>query len=69
MSSGTGDKLEGKVDELKGNVKQGIGGATDDPGLQAEGKVDETKGKGKGVLGDAKEALSDAADNIRGKTS
>ena len=68
MSGGTGDKIEGKTDELKGNVKQGVGDATGDRSLQAEGMADEAKGKGKGVLGEAKDAASNAADTIREKT-
>lgn len=63
MSSGTGDKLEGKADELKGNVKQGVGEATGDTSLQTEGQLDEAKGKGKGILGDAKDGLN----NLTGK--
>ena len=63
MSSGTGDKVEGKMDELKGNVKQGVGDATGDTSMQAEGMADEAKGKGKGMLGDAKDAVRDAADS------
>ena len=69
MSGGTGDKVEGKVDELKGNVKQGVGNATGDTDMQTEGMVDEAKGKGKGVLGEAKDAVNNAADTVREKTS
>ncbi len=58
MSSGTGDKLQGKADELKGNVKQGVGEATGDTSMQAEGQVDEAKGKGEGLLGDAKDTMN-----------
>ncbi len=74
MSSGTGDKLEGKADEIKGNVKQGVGGATGNEEMRSEGQVDEVKGKGKGVLGGAKDmmdkagdTLGDAADNVKRK--
>jgi uncharacterized protein YjbJ (UPF0337 family) len=51
------EQITGKVDELKGKVKQGIGKATDDPGLQAEGVVDEAKGKVKQAYGDVKGAI------------
>lgn len=64
MSSGTGDKLEGKADELKGNVKQGVGRATGDSELQAEGQMDDATGKGKGVVGAAKDALDTAGDKL-----
>ncbi len=64
MSSGTGDKIEGKADELKGNVKQGVGKATGDRDMQAEGQADELAGKGKGVAGKAKDTLDKAGDAI-----
>ena len=75
MSSGAGDKLEGKADELKGNVKQGVGGATGNEEMRSEGQVDEVKGKGKVIVGEAKnsldkagDTLSDAADTVKQKT-
>lgn len=51
------EQVTGKVDELKGKVKQGIGKTTDDPGLQAEGVVDEAKGKLKQAYGNVKDAI------------
>ncbi len=54
------EQVTGKIDELKGKAKQGIGKATDDPGVQGEGLVDEAKGKIKQAFGDAKEAVKDA---------
>ncbi len=62
MSSGTGDKVEGKADELKGNVKQGLGKATGNREMQSEGQADELAGKGKGVVGAAKDTLDKAGD-------
>jgi uncharacterized protein YjbJ (UPF0337 family) len=69
MGSGTGDKAEGKWDEVKGKVKEGVGDATEDESLEAEGKKDQLKGQGKQVWGDAKnagqrvkEAAKDATD-------
>jgi len=54
------EQVTGKVDELKGKVKQGIGKATDDPGLQGEGVLDETKGKLKQAYGNVKESIKDS---------
>ena len=54
------EHITGKVDELKGKAKQGIGKATDDPGLQGEGIVDETKGKLKQAYGDLKDSIKDS---------
>ena len=39
--SSTGDKVKGMANEAIGNVKQGVGKATDNSKLQAEGKVQE----------------------------
>ena len=54
------ENVTGKVDELKGKAKQGIGKATDDPNLQGEGMVDEAKGKVKQAYGDFKDAVKGA---------
>jgi uncharacterized protein YjbJ (UPF0337 family) len=51
------EHVTGKVDELKGKVKQGIGDATNDPGLKGEGVLDEVKGKLKQGFGDLKDAI------------
>ena len=69
MAKGTGDKVEGKWDELKGKTKKKVGDVTDDRSLEAEGKKDELKGKGKHAWGtvkntgqNLKEEAKDAAD-------
>lgn len=51
------EHVTGKIDELKGKTKQGVGNATDDPQLQSEGVVDEVKGKVKQAYGDVKESI------------
>lgn len=48
--SSTGDKVKGMANEAVGNVKQGVGKATDNTRLQAEGKVQEKKVKYKKPL-------------------
>ena len=50
------NKAANKVTEVKGQVKQAAGQATDDPTLEAEGKADETKGN----LKQAGEKVKDA---------
>ena len=65
MGAGTGDKAEGKVDELKGKTKEKIGDLTDDTDLQAEGKKDELKGEGKGAWGTVKDAGQDLKDKAK----
>ena len=39
----TEDKMNNKVDELKGRTKQAVGEATDDEHLEQEGRVDAAK--------------------------
>ena len=41
---GADDKIDAKSDQLKGEVKEGVGRATDDPELEAEGHGDQAKG-------------------------
>jgi uncharacterized protein YjbJ (UPF0337 family) len=44
VGMGADDKIDAKVDELKGKGEQALGNATDDPDLEAQGKGDEAKG-------------------------
>jgi len=62
--SGLGDKLAGKVNEVKGDAKQEIGTQTGDAGLAADGKMDEVKGKGQGIVGDVKGAAEDIKNKV-----
>lgn len=55
---GFDDKLGNKAEELKGEAKEHIGGATGDEDTQAEGKVDQTKAN----LKQAGEKVKDAFD-------
>ena len=41
---GADDKIDAKSDQLKGQVKEGVGRATDDHELEAEGHGDQAKG-------------------------
>ena len=54
------EHVTGKVDELKGKAKQGVGRATDNARLEGEGVVDEVKGKAKQAYGDVKETIRHA---------
>jgi len=60
--SSTSDKIKGLANEAAGNVKQGIGKATDNDRLRAEGKVQETKGEVQQSVGKAKDAVKDVID-------
>jgi len=49
------DRIKGKVEEIKGDVKQRIGGASKDRSTQAEGWLEEKKGQIRGGVGEAKD--------------
>ena len=53
------DHLKGKAEEIKGDVKQRIGGATKDRSLEGEGALDEAKGK-------VRQAAADVKDKVKG---
>lgn len=60
--SSTGDKVKGMANEAAGNVKQGVGKATNNPNLQAEGKAQERKGEAQQAIGKAKDAIKKGID-------
>jgi uncharacterized protein YjbJ (UPF0337 family) len=51
------DQIKGKIEEIKGDVKERLGGASKDRGTQAEGFVENKKGKVRGAAGDMEERL------------
>jgi uncharacterized protein YjbJ (UPF0337 family) len=53
------DKIKAAGNKLTGNVKEGIGKATNDPKLQAEGAAQKIKGDAQDVKGSVKGALGD----------
>ena len=57
--------LEGKGEELKGDIKARVGDATDNPSMEAEGHADRASGKAKQAVEDAKDSLRDLDDNDR----
>ena len=59
MDTPNEQKADGKMDEVKGKVKQAWGDLTDNPDTHAEGQADELKGRGKQALGDARKAIDD----------
>jgi len=60
--SSTGDKVKGMANEAVGNVKQGVGKATDNDKLRAEGKAQEVKGESQQAVGKAKDAVKKGVD-------
>jgi uncharacterized protein YjbJ (UPF0337 family) len=66
--SSTRDRAEGKFDQGKGKVKQGVGDLTGDERMKGEGELDEMKGKGEQAWGDIKDAAGDVKDDLERKT-
>jgi uncharacterized protein YjbJ (UPF0337 family) len=62
---GVDNNLRGKGNELKGRVKDAVGGLTNDSSLQAEGKLDKLKGKVQDKVGDVQRAVGRNTDETR----
>lgn len=60
--SSTTDKVKGMANEAVGNVKQGVGKATDNDKLRAEGKAQELKGEAQQAVGKTKDAVKKGID-------
>lgn len=45
MKSSTKNKAEGKMHQIKGSLKEGIGAAINDRELEVDGKIEVIKGK------------------------
>ena len=54
---GTENSIEGKGKDVKGKVKDAVGGLTGDSSLQAEGKMDQAKGKIQDAFGKGERAV------------
>lgn len=53
---------KGKINELKGNLKQAMGDAKDDPDQHADGVGDEIKGKAQQAGAHVRKAIDDITD-------
>lgn len=56
---GAENSAEGKADDLKGKVKDAVGGLTGDTSLQGEGKLDQLKGKVQDAFGKGQRKADD----------
>jgi uncharacterized protein YjbJ (UPF0337 family) len=61
-----GDKAKNKAEELKGDMKEKIGDATDNERLQAEGATEKAEAKAKQAGEHVKDAARDTRDVFRG---
>jgi uncharacterized protein YjbJ (UPF0337 family) len=64
MSDSTRDRIEGSVDDAKGQGKSAWGNMTNDEGKQAEGEVDQAKGGAKKGMADVKDKVDDAVKKV-----
>jgi uncharacterized protein YjbJ (UPF0337 family) len=60
---GIEDNVEGTAKDLKGRVKDAVGGLTGDSSLQAEGKMDQLKGKVQDTVGDVERKIGEKTDD------
>ena len=69
MGAPNRDEIEGKYDQAKGSIKEGLGRLTGDDDLQAEGSADKLKGDVKegwgGTTRKVGDMLEDAGDAIK----
>ena len=61
------DEINGKVDKLKGQAKQSIGRATNDPDTYDEGVADEVAGNVEEGFGKARRKVGDALHDVAHK--
>jgi uncharacterized protein YjbJ (UPF0337 family) len=59
---GVDKNVRGKGNQLKGRVKDAVGGLTNDSSLQAEGKFDKVKGKVQDKVGDVQRRVGRETD-------
>jgi uncharacterized protein YjbJ (UPF0337 family) len=57
MKPGLQDEVEGKLQNLKGKVKEKVGKLTNDPDLETEGEAEEIAGKVQEKVGQVKKVL------------
>lgn len=58
------DQTKGKLDQVKGEAKRGLGKLTGDERTEAEGNKDKAKGNLREGYGDAKEKATDKVNSL-----
>jgi len=64
MGAPNSDEIEGKYEQAKGSVKEGVGRLTGDEDLEAEGSADKLKGDVQEGWGGAKRKVGDALEDV-----
>ncbi|CQR25936.1 CsbD-like protein [Streptococcus varani] len=59
------DKLDTKVDQLKGSVKEGFGKLTGDKEIETEGMTEKLAAKAKEVVQDVKDSVEELVDGVK----
>ena len=58
------DEVEGKWDQAKGNIKEGVGRAVNDGDLADEGRADQAGGEVKEGFGKARRKVGEAIEDV-----
>lgn len=58
------DEIKGKIEQVGGKIKQGIGNATGDPALRDEGRADEASGELREGAGKVKRNIGEAIEEV-----
>jgi uncharacterized protein YjbJ (UPF0337 family) len=61
------NEIDGKVDRLKGNIKEAVGDATNDESLRDEGIADQAAGNVEEGFGKARRKVGDALHDVAHK--
>ena len=56
---------EDKLEQVKGNIKETVGDASNNDNLEQEGKKDKASGKAKEVIDNVKDKASDVVDKFK----
>ena len=59
MKNSTSDRIEGKAHEVKGTIKEKVGRATNNPGLEDQGQSEKIGGKVQKKIGQVEKVLED----------
>ncbi|MDQ8820248.1 CsbD family protein [Streptococcus ruminantium] len=62
------EKIDAKLDQAKGTIKETVGKLTDDKKIEAEGVVDKVAGKIKEVAADVKGTVEGIIDAVKKHT-
>ena len=64
MSIPNDDEVQGNWEQMKGTVKEKVGGATGDRSLESEGDMQNAEGKSQETWGKFKHGVSDTIDSV-----